>query len=224
MQPQFATAQEAFRALGPKHLFAPSPNHFSGISYPKGRAVLKILRVANVLRVVNLLSDCDLALRRAWCGSTASSWELQTFSPQRRKVRGVVNIGGGGSKNTAAQQFTLFFYRRSIFSTGGSFAYARMAQEPSRKRKPELLEPLQPFFRGQKKNINCFNIKGGRLNQGARVVVFPRVDNPRATGILRPPPFMVRQRLGGGVVVFPGSLGGSWYHPNRKRYMRILLF
>ena len=37
---------------------------------PKDPAVLKILRVVNFLRVVFLLSPCDLLSRRALCGDT----------------------------------------------------------------------------------------------------------------------------------------------------------
>ena len=43
---------------------------FSESRYPKDPVVLKILRVVNLLRVVFLLSPCDLLSRRTLCGHT----------------------------------------------------------------------------------------------------------------------------------------------------------
>ena len=57
-----------------------------------GSAVLKILRVVNLVCVVNLLSHCDLSPRRTLCGHHFPG-NYRNFSSQR-SVRGVVNMGG----------------------------------------------------------------------------------------------------------------------------------
>ena len=55
----------------------------AALSYPKDPAVLKILRVVNLLRVVN----CDLLVLTPFPGN------YRHFSSQRR-VHGIVNMGG----------------------------------------------------------------------------------------------------------------------------------
>ena len=67
---------------------------------PKDPAVLKILRVVNLLRVVFVVRRGDLLSRRSLCGHDSPSWGLQTFflskkGPRRSKF-------GGRSKNIAA--------------------------------------------------------------------------------------------------------------------------
>ena len=60
--------------------------------YPKDPAVLKILRVVNLLRVVFLVRRGDLLSRRTLCGHHFPG-NFRHFSSQRR-VHGVVNLGG----------------------------------------------------------------------------------------------------------------------------------
>ena len=67
-------------------------NKFRGLSCPKDPAVLKILRVVNLLRVVFLLSPCDLLSRRTLCGHHFPG-NYRHF-PSPRRVRVVVNLGG----------------------------------------------------------------------------------------------------------------------------------
>ena len=78
----------------------------------------KILRVVNLLCVVFLLSLCDLLSRRTLCGHHFPG-NYRHF-PSPRRVRGVVNLGG--VVKTLRRSNSLFLcYRRSIFSTEGSF-------------------------------------------------------------------------------------------------------
>ena len=62
-------------------------------AYPKDPAVLKTQRVVNLPRVVNLLSHCDLPSRRTLFGHHFPG-NYRHF-PSRRRVHGVVNMGGG---------------------------------------------------------------------------------------------------------------------------------
>ena len=73
---------------------------FGPLGYPKDLAVLKIVRVVNLLRVVNLISHCNVLSRRNSCGHHFPRNYRHVSS--RRRVRGVVNMGGGGSKKTTA--------------------------------------------------------------------------------------------------------------------------
>ena len=74
--------------------------------YPKDPAVLRILHVVNLLRVVFLLSSCDLL------------WELP-FSLSEKGPRR--STSGGGVVKTLRRVVIhyIFCYRRSIFSTAG---------------------------------------------------------------------------------------------------------
>ena len=72
---------------------------------PKDPAVLKILRLVNLLRVVFSLSPCDLLSRRTLCGPHFP-WNCRHF-PSPRRVRAVVNLGGR-SKNTLRRSNSLF--------------------------------------------------------------------------------------------------------------------
>ena len=71
-------------------------NHYARISHgnlcPKDPAVLKILRVVNLLRVGVLLSPCDLLSRCTLCGHQFPGNCRHLPSPGR--VCGVVNLGG----------------------------------------------------------------------------------------------------------------------------------
>ena len=68
-------------------------------AHPKDPAVLKRLRVVNLLRVVFLLSPCDLLSRRTLCGhlfpGNYRHFPLSEKAPRRSK-------SGGRSKNTTA--------------------------------------------------------------------------------------------------------------------------
>ena len=66
---------------------------------PKDPAVLKIVRVVNLLRLVNLLWHCDVLSRRALCGHHFHG-NYRHF-PSLRAVGGVVNLGGVGKNTTA---------------------------------------------------------------------------------------------------------------------------
>ena len=90
---------------------------FAPSLYPKDPAVLKRLRIVNLLRVVNLLSRCDLLSWPTLCGHHFPG-NYRHFSSQRR-VCGVVNTGG--VLKIQWRSNLLFFYRRSTFSTEGSF-------------------------------------------------------------------------------------------------------
>ena len=65
---------------------------FPGEGGPKDPAVLKILRIVNLLRVVFLVWRGDLLSRRALCGHQFPG-NYRHFSSQGR-VRGVLNLGG----------------------------------------------------------------------------------------------------------------------------------
>ena len=105
-----------------------------GPPHPKDPALLKILRVVNLLRVVFLVRRGDLLSRRTLCGHHFPG-NYRHFSPQRR-VHGVLNLGGR-SKNTTEPPTVLFwslrkmvslceseFTTESQFTTAGSFGNA----------------------------------------------------------------------------------------------------
>ena len=87
---------------------------------PQDPAVLETLRVVNSLRVVNLLSHCDLLSRHTLCGhhflGIHRHFSSQKKGPQRSNM-------GGGHNETPLRSNLLFFYRRSMFSTEGSFGW-----------------------------------------------------------------------------------------------------
>ena len=70
----------------------PQKKHYGIVNYPKDPAVLKILRVVNLLRVVFLVRRDDLLSRRTLCGHHFPG-NYRGFSFQRR-AHGVVNLGG----------------------------------------------------------------------------------------------------------------------------------
>ena len=92
---------------------------FCSETSPKDPAVLKILRVANLLRVVFLVRRGDLLSRSALCGHQFPG-NYRHFSSQGR-VRGVLNLGGVVKTVRRSNSLFKFCYRRSIFSTEGSF-------------------------------------------------------------------------------------------------------
>ena len=63
-----------------------------GLANPKDPAVLKILRVVNLLRVLFLVQRGDLLSRRVLCGHHFPG-NYRHFCSQRR-ARGVLNLGG----------------------------------------------------------------------------------------------------------------------------------
>ena len=79
--------------------------------YPKDPAVLKILRV------VFSLAPCDLLSRHTLCGHRFRG-NYRHF-PSPRRVRVVVNLGGVVKRCGVVIRY--FCYRRSMFSTEGSF-------------------------------------------------------------------------------------------------------
>ena len=93
-----------------------------GISHcPKDPAVLKIVRVVNLLRVLFLVRRGPLLSRRVLCGHHFPG-NYRHFSSQRR-VRGVLNLGG--VVKTLRRSNSLYLLsRRSNFSTEGSFGWA----------------------------------------------------------------------------------------------------
>ena len=106
-------AQCAYR----KHCYPETPLWESS-HFPKDPAVLKILRVVNLLRVVFLVRQRDLLSRRILCGHHFPG-NYRHFSPPRR-VHGVVNLGG--VVQTLRRSNSLFLLSsRSIFNTEGSF-------------------------------------------------------------------------------------------------------
>ena len=76
-----------------------------GRLYPKDPAVLKILRVVNLLRVVFLVRRGDLLSRRALCGHHFPG-NYRHF-PSQRRVHSVVNLGGV-VKTLRRSNFTIF--------------------------------------------------------------------------------------------------------------------
>ena len=84
---------------------------------------------------MTLLSHCDSLLRRALCGHHLPG-NYRHFSSQRR-VHGVVELGG--VVKTPRSSNSLFFYRRSIFSTEGSFG--KTCLESGRKARSQWPDP-----------------------------------------------------------------------------------
>ena len=79
--------------------------------HPKNPAVPKILRV------VNVLPHCDLLSRRTLCGHHFPG-NYRPFSPCKK---GPQCSKYGGVAKTQRRSTSLFYCRRSIFSTAGSF-------------------------------------------------------------------------------------------------------
>ena len=80
-------------------------NSLEDNAYPQDPAVLKILRVVNLLRVAFLVRRGDLLSRRALCGHQFPG-NYRHFSSQRR-VHTVLNLGG--VVKTLRRSNSLFF-------------------------------------------------------------------------------------------------------------------
>ena len=98
-----------FHVKSPKPIFgefhAVFPKVLVDFQTPKDPAVLKILRVVNLLRVVFLVRRGDLLSRRTLCGHHFPG-NYRHF-PSLRRVRIVVNLGGV-VKTLRRSKFTIF--------------------------------------------------------------------------------------------------------------------
>ena len=84
--------------------------------------IIKMPQVANSLRVVSLLSDCDVPSRRTLCRHHFPG-NYRHFSSQRR-VRGVENMGD--VVKTLPHSNSSFCHRRSSFSTKGPLVFSSL--------------------------------------------------------------------------------------------------
>ena len=94
----FTESQSSFNFKQKTHLYRCK-------AFPKDPAVLKILRVVNLLLVVFLVHRGDLLSRRSLCGHDFPGNYRHFSSP--RRVHGVVNLGGV-VKTLRRSKFTIF--------------------------------------------------------------------------------------------------------------------